>query len=712
MLGRATVGTNSFIKNIMIEGSNSVIYAWTKGNTSGSVNNPFLRGDAGGIVGYGENETITNVLFKNGINIDGYMTGSSVNGAGSSENTRVGKGTITFENVYKLPALSFGQAGTDAAATLTPNGTGLFWERTEGSNKILAISDDENSVIWSMFNTGDVYKQGSRMATADPATGEVVLGTKVGAEVSFYNGDSEIASDTAPYVGTNGYNVKIKVNGGTADGNFLASGDRVNVNGNAIALGTQDKIIWADTANKQVVVTKDVDLRKTLTITPATVTANATNADGINVYNNASVTFNGLFNGDTVGVTGGATIADNTPYSTFTKAQDYVFTVGNNYTFGSSQTYTINVAAKNVVLNNGIVANGQTGTLVISERVDTIDVSATFDMYGIRYESFATNNNVAISNQKILNTQASATIAMSNELTEISLTGAIEKEFNIVVNNGTSSANKVVFGEKIVLTPAEQSGMVFVNWTVGGNIVSTLPNYSFRVTEDITITANFIEAEKAIYTHTFLDFSGYEYVVMKAATADMPADVKAPNVLGLSFYKWKVTEESAGTNDLVYVPVFVYNEQEVINVKVNNEDTLYNSAIVLEAGKTYLVNGAEVVADEDITIYAVSDLTIAEKTAEQTANEFAVSSRVDSNKANTIKYISVTVVASAEINEFAIDFDTQKLTVDSFVKNGNVYQFCVSISEELISKAFGETGAVVGQVVVDNTPLGGNIVLR
>ena len=67
---------------------------------------------------------------------------------------------------------------------------------------------------------------------------------------------------------------------------------------------------------------------------------------------------------------------------------------------------------------------------------------------------------------------------------------------NVTAENGTvTGAGKHKEGATATLTATANEGYEFVNWTVAGKEVSTEATYSFTVTADVTLVANFKEAE-------------------------------------------------------------------------------------------------------------------------------------------------------------------------------------------------------------------------
>ena len=68
-----------------------------------------------------------------------------------------------------------------------------------------------------------------------------------------------------------------------------------------------------------------------------------------------------------------------------------------------------------------------------------------------------------------------------------------------------TSGDKVVGGTEVTLTATANDGYKFVNWTKGGEQVSTEATYSLTVTEDVELVANF---ELKTYTVEFLNYDG------------------------------------------------------------------------------------------------------------------------------------------------------------------------------------------------------------
>ena len=77
------------------------------------------------------------------------------------------------------------------------------------------------------------------------------------------------------------------------------------------------------------------------------------------------------------------------------------------------------------------------------------------------------------------------------------------------VEGGTvSGGGEYEFREECTLTATANEGYLFVNWTENGNIVSYDASYSFIVTEDRSLVANFVEGDVCAITFDLYDMYG------------------------------------------------------------------------------------------------------------------------------------------------------------------------------------------------------------
>ena len=106
--------------------------------------------------------------------------------------------------------------------------------------------------------------------------------------------------------------------------------------------------------------------------------------------------------------------------------------------------------------------------------------------------------------------------------------------------NGTITGNAGTYeeGAEVTLTATPNRGYRFLNWTKGGEIVSTLPTYTFTITENIELVANF-EALTP-YTITVETSNADQGSVTGGGTyyEGEEVTIKATAVGGFVFEKW------------------------------------------------------------------------------------------------------------------------------------------------------------------------------
>jgi hypothetical protein len=154
-----------------------------------------------------------------------------------------------------------------------------------------------------------------------------------------------------------------------------------------------------------------------------------------------------------------------------------------------------------------------------------------------------------------------------------------------------------MYGEDVTLTATANEGYKFVNWTKGGEIVSTNATYTFTATEDVDLVANF-KATTITLTTGNNDAviaanigNTVDVVIERSFTANdgyytlcVPFNMPA-SVIGKAYSLGTITEHVAG-------------EGININLKEENE---------LSAGMPYLV-----LPKEDMSELVVENVTIAE----------------------------------------------------------------------------------------------------
>ena len=135
----------------------------------------------------------------------------------------------------------------------------------------------------------------------------------------------------------------------------------------------------------------------------------------------------------------------------------------------------------------------------------------------------------------------------------------IPAKYNVTVTteNGTvTGAGEYEEGATATLTATAAEGYEFVNWTVGEEVVSTENPYSFVVTADVALVANFelvpvVEPEKPEPTYTDNNLNPYAFGLESKLSADQ-------SVLNVTY---RLNNSKATDVDVV-----VYNGTEVIKV--------------------------------------------------------------------------------------------------------------------------------------------------
>ena len=162
----------------------------------------------------------------------------------------------------------------------------------------------------------------------------------------------------------------------------------------------------------------------------------------------------------------------------------------------------------------------------------------------------------------------------------------IRYNVEVTVNDNTmgtaTGAGEYLEGETATLTATPAENHRFVNWTKGAEVVSTETTYTFTVTEDVTLTANFEAIPQ--YTITVETSDENKGSVTGGGTFYEGAEttIKATAVGGYVFEKWSddntdnprtITVSGAATYTAIFklapARVFAYN----LDVVDNGDDT-------------------------------------------------------------------------------------------------------------------------------------------
>ena len=304
---------------------------------------------------------------------------------------------------------------------------------------------------------------------------------------------------------------------------------------------TENGDVVSDNANYTFTITND----RTLV---ANFSVQAPNTYNINVSPNPSnggtVTGGGSYN---QGASCTVTATANTGY-TFTNWTEngnvvssnanYTFTVTGNRTLVANfqlQSYTISVSAN--PSNDGTVSGG--GQYNYGQ---SCAVTATANT-GYTFTNWTEGGNVVSSN-------ANYTFTVTNNRT---LVANFTQQYTINVsadptNGGTvTGGGQYNYGQSCTVTATANTGYTFTNWTENGNVVSSSANYTFTVTSNRTLVANFQLQSYTISVSanpsnggTVSDGGHYDYGQSCTVTAT-PAD-------GYTFKMWTENGCQVSTN--------------------------------------------------------------------------------------------------------------------------------------------------------------------
>ena len=220
-------------------------------------------------------------------------------------------------------------------------------------------------------------------------------------------------------------------------------------------------------------------------------TVNATNGNGAL----ATLTRNGEIMGSATINNGTANITFTAPGQTGTATLTvfgynkitYIATI--QITGGGTQQYTVNVSANPT--NGGTVTGG--GTYNQGQSC-TVTASANA---GFTFTNWTENGNVVSTNR-------SYTFTVTGNRTLVANFQAQPQNYTITVsanptNGGTvSGGGTYQQGQSCTVSATANTGYTFTNWTENGNVVSTNANYTFTVTSNRTLVANFTQQQYTI----------------------------------------------------------------------------------------------------------------------------------------------------------------------------------------------------------------------
>ena len=222
---------------------------------------------------------------------------------------------------------------------------------------------------------------------------------------------------------------------------------------------------------------------------------------------------------------------------------NYTFTVTSNRILVANfqaqpQNYTISVSANPT--NGGTVTGGGT-----YQQGQSCTVSATANS-GFTFTNWTENGNVVSS-------QANYTFTVTSNRTLVANFQAQPQNYTISVSANPSNGGTVTGGgtyqqgQSCTVSATANTGYTFNNWTENGNVVSTNANYTFTVTGNRTLVANFTQQQFTI-TATADPTVGGTVTGGGTYTYGQSCTLTATPATGYTFVNWTKNGVQVSTN--------------------------------------------------------------------------------------------------------------------------------------------------------------------
>ena len=288
----------------------------------------------------------------------------------------------------------------------------------------------------------------------------------------------------------------------------------------------------------------------------------------INIEGSGSVTGDGTYsNGSTVTVV--ATANENYAFVSWTLNEEVVSTE-TEYSFVITEdvelqanfieTYdvalSVNIEDSGVITGDGTYNNGETVTLTATANEGYIFVNWTEDGEEVTAETEFT----------FVITEDRSFVANFIAIYDVTLS------INIEGSGEVTGAGTFTDGETVTVTATTNEGYEFVNWTEDGEVVSTEAEYSFVITGDMELVANFVEVEGVD-----------EQYAQTLSLYPNPTNVNHPISLGMIYDKVEVYN-SIGVRIADYSNVDSIDGMETAGIYiirvVNDKDVKFSRIVV------------------------------------------------------------------------------------------------------------------------------------
>lgn len=370
------------------------------------------------------------------------------------------------------------------ASSMSTNATSFMVNATNGNGALATLTRNNEIMGSATINNGVA----NITFTAPGTTGTATL------TVFGYNKITYIATIQITNGGTQTYNINVSANpnngGQVAGGGSYEQGQQctvsatanagytfVNWTENGTAVSTQANYTFTVTGNRTLVANFQAQPQNYTVSVSANPTNGGTVTGGGSYQQGQSCTVSAAANP-------GFTFTNWTENGNVVSTQaNYTFTVNSNRTLVANfqtQTYTITTSAN--PNNGGTVTGGGS-----YQQGQSCTVHATANT-GYTFTNWTENGNVVSTNANYSFTvNSNRTLVANFQIQSFTINvNANPAEGGTITGGGTYN-----LGETCTVTATAAEGYNFVNWTQGFFSVSTEASYSFTVTGNTTLTANF-----------------------------------------------------------------------------------------------------------------------------------------------------------------------------------------------------------------------------
>ena len=379
--------------------------------------------------------------------------------------------------------------------------------------------------------------------------------------------------------------IKRTLGGISTDGNMKIL-DQYNSNGQGLAT-YQFWLLFGDptlTVRNMTPANMNVTHASSMSTSATSFTVNATNGNGAlaTLTRNNEIMGSATINNGTANITFAAPGTTGTATLTVFGYNKITYIATIQITGGGTQQYTVNVSANPNI--GGSVTGGGT-----YNQGQSCTVTATPNA-GYTFTNWTENGNVVSTNRNY-------TFTVTGNRTLVANFQAQPQNYNITVSanptNGGSVNGGGTFqeGQSCTVSATANTGYTFTNWTENGNVVSTQASYTFTVTGNRTLVANF-EAQPQSYTITATAVPSNGGTVTGGGTYQQgqSCTLTATPAAGYDFIKWTKNGQQVSTE-----PIYTFSVTESaeyvahFNVQTFTVNVMANPSYggMVEGGGTY-----------------------------------------------------------------------------------------------------------------------------